>query len=472
MKKLIFIASYRSLDICKRLFNLIFVLLLFVLPVKSYGDNNGELDKTTVLTLKKAQKLALKNNPDIKNMNEVFYQAEVLIQKAWAILLPNINTNGSVTRNDKEISMSFPDLSDPNAMASFPNVPMLDTIIQEKWGKNFGFTANMTLFNARSIPLLQYAYSNLEKIRVSSKHVKNKLLYAVAMSFYPVYTQKEILKVANINLQNAKDFLNLSQAKLKVGQGTRLDVMRSESQVMQAEKDVENAKDNLKAAKIALSYLTGIKGDFSVDHNVKPNDNETLDFKKLSQQAMDERLDVKSGKMDIIMAEKLLIETWTKWLPNFDVTYNWTWNSAAGFGGENDSWRLIFGAKWAILEGGIKLAELAERKSFVKIAKNNLEKSILNIKEEIENQLIHIQKIKRNIKLSKKQIELLEETYRLVTRQYELGMATSLDVSDISTDLSQIKMSSLLEQLQYDLSILSLNSSLGKVFEMLDTNKK
>ncbi len=438
---------------------LILVITILVLSSPANASEPYTSDVTEIIvTLEDALKLAMENNPSIKNIDETINKSKVVTRMAWAILLPKLSAEGSVIRNDSEILMSLPDSSQ---VSNGGDPPMVDSVISEELGHNYSFTANTTLFNARSIPLLKNAYDNVELSLKQGRHQRNDLLFLVSTTYYQVHSAKELETVARQDLENAREFLRLNSALKQVGQATRLDVLRSESSLLEAEKNLSNAVDMVKLAKTALAYLTGIEGDYTIS---RPKAAEPVigGFNELVEKALSDRLDLKAAETAYRIAKRDRIETLTKWIPNFDLTYVWEHTSAEGFAGKHDSWHVILGAKWAILDGGIKLAELAEDEINIRIARNNMRQLDLNVRETTERSLLEIDKRRRNIKLADKQVAFAEEGYRLVNKQYEVGLATSLDVLDAFTGLSKARVNRVLEELNYELAVLSLNKAVGE----------
>ncbi len=440
-------------NILSFLFAALFLFSAF--PAMAREDAKGP-----ILTLEQAHRMALQNNPGMRNIGETMRQADILIYKAWAILLPNLSASGKVTRNSHELSMEFPNMD--QLLAGNPNPDMVENKMSELWNQEYGFTANMSLFNARSIPLLMNAYDNIDQTAAIGRHQKNELLFAVTQSFYMVKSAMELVEVNLEALENAKAFHRMAKAQQAVGQAVRIDVLRSEIAVMEAEKGHKNAKDSLKLARTALSYLIGYKGNFEIETPPEVRIPEAP-LKELTDKALHERLDLKQANLLVTMADRDRIETFTKWVPVFDITYNWTWNSMEDFTGQNDSWRLIFGLNWSILEGGMKIAEASERASKMRQARNTRNQLRLNVKEEVEKNRIELSQYRNNVEISEKQFLLAEETHRLVEKQYENGMATSLDLLDAQTTLARARSGRIIENLNYNLAALRLNKATGEV---------
>ena len=441
--------------------------LLFALWLIAADGQTSELSKESArasgaavaltnrepVTLQAALHAAASHNPTMKNIRESIVLAEVWILKAWAILLPSVSANGSIIRNNQEIAFALPDMTGGGG-------PPQDVVFQELWGKSFGFTATMTVFNARSIPLLKNAYDNIEMTENQAKHQRNDLLLSTAAAFYQLYSAQELARVAEETLHNANEFLRMSQAQIQVGQGTQIDLLRAQIQVRSADKDLANAKDGIKLARAALSALTDMEGEYAAAEPPRPLPI-TGNVNSLTSRALTDRYDLKSAHLGEEIANRSEIETWTKWLPAFAVTYDWSWNSAAGFADQKDSWRLIFGARWDLFDGGMRIAEMSERTSLTRVAENNAAELSIRVSQEVEQRFIEVEKSHRNVTLAEEQVGLAEETARLVNKQYEVGMATSLDVLSTNSQLSAARVGRVLEGLQHDLAILWLNRAVG-----------
>jgi len=290
---------------------------------------------------------------------------------------------------------------------------------------------------------------------------KNELLFAVTSAYYQVHTAKEVVGVYRENRALAAEFLRLSEARVKAGQGTGIDVLRARLQLMDAEKVLDDASDGVASARIALARLIGAEGEIDVagPEQVTPV---TLDVRELADRAVSSRAEVAAADIGTRIAERSRVETWMKWLPAFDVTYAWSWSSASGFSGENDTWMLIFGARWNLFDGGGRIAESKSRASELRAAKNTRANAEVQIREQVEQLAIEVRKQRRNVDIAEQQVEVAEESHRQVVRQYEAGLATSLELHDAEIELARIKISRVIGRLGYDLAILALEKSVGE----------
>ena len=272
---------------------------------------------------------------------------------------------------------------------------------------------------------------------------------------------QEMIAVARDNLTLAEQLERVSAERLEAGLGNKIDLLRAELQVARARKELDNAKDAHRLAKLALSHLIGFEGRLTIagPERVASVDGE-LDA--LSDRALTDRVDLREAALAETIAERSETETWMKWLPVFDVTYDWSWSSAEGFTGEHDQWILIFGARWSLFEGGGRIAELKAKQSQARMVRNDIQQLRLDIRAQVEQAFLDVERQRRNVELADKQNALAEENQRLVDKQYRAGAATSLDALDAATELHNQRVTRVIERLKYDVAMLSLSKAIGE----------
>ncbi|MCD4653641.1 TolC family protein, partial [bacterium] len=422
-----------------------FLMFCPSVSARDVDNNNGT---RPVVSMAEAMEMALRDNPSVKTMNERITQSNLLVSKAWAILLPNLDANASWTRNDKEISLGIPDYTGQTM------------IMQEKNASHYGFNASVTLFNARAYPLLKYAYKTVDQSTLAASHFSNELLVAVAGAYYQIDFAKNAVGVAEESLKNAEEFLKLSKGLKKVGQATRIDILRAESLYLSAQNLFENTIDAVEVSKTALAALIDIVGKFDTSTPEKYEPISTV-LNELLEIAWNQRRDLQAKRINHEMMDLLRKDILYQWIPKFNLNYGWQWNSSAGFGNEKDSWNVEVAASWSILQGGARRSDYLTQKCEVRIAQNDFKQLELDIHKEIEDNLLNLNKSRRSVDLTMQQLLLVEETHRLVKRQYEVGMATSLDLQSAVEDLASVRQKMVAHNLNYALAALMLNKSVG-----------
>ncbi len=436
----------------------LFVLLSLVfgtavLPAEEQANPPAKPAKTISLT--EAQQLAITQNPSIKTIRERVHQANVNISKAWTMLAPSVDATGSVTRNQFEIGF---DMGSERV------------VIQELWGQAFGFSATISLLNPRTIPLIQNAYDYENRDRISAKIQRNDFLFAVTSAYYQALTMKRLITVAEENYAISQKAFTLSEANLRAGQTTSIDVLRTETQLMDSERGMDDAKAGYQLAKTVLANMLAIKNDFEVveTSRVTPIQGEV---ETLTNIAYEDRLEFREAQISKTIEERNKVDVWVQWLPKFDTTFSWDWNSAVGFADSNGVWRVIFGASWSLFDGA-RIADLRLADSDIRIADNDITQLELDVRQEVERGILEVENRHRRIELAKKQITLAEKSHEMTNRQYEVGIATGMDLLFAANELTQRRVNLVREQLDYDIALLTLSNTLGNYHHLSNLSKQ
>ena len=430
------------------------LLLCAVLSVSAPATANAAPTPTPAprhLDLAQAHSLARANNPSSKTLSERVIQADLLINKAWSMLLPNLSASAAITRNSDEVVLSLPTGAGPPQSVT----------IQQEWNKRLGLTASVTLFNARSIPLIKNTYDNLKATRLTSRHQRDDLLLSVSSAYYQVHATVELVRTARENLSTASKFEQEAGALRKVGSATQIDTHRARLRVLSAKKALADAEDSVKFARAALATLLGLQADTFTLAPPPPVVAPVGGVEELTRQALRDRLDLRALWLGRRMAGRSRTENWLKYVPVLDVTYNWRYDTAGGFTGKKDTWQATFGARWSLLEGGQRVAAIFERASKHREAENTLRAKVLAVSQEIRQGKLALQKAERNLTLAAKQLELAAETYEMISRQYRAGLTSSLEVVNAGAELEARRTSRVVERLRRDLARLTLQRALG-----------
>ncbi len=437
--------------------------LLWLAPLGLAGATD-----TQALTLDDALKLAAANNPDLKEIDEVVLRAEVGIQRAWSVLLPNLGANAAITRNDSEVKLpSDGDLAALDAGCTAGDQALCDElaatrqiVIQERWMRSAGLTASMTLLSPRSIPLIINGHASYQTARRQARHARAELFYAVAAAYYAVVQAEKLTAVAEKGLERADEYLKLAQNRFKVGAGIEVDVLRAKMERADAEKVRIQAHTGYQLAQQALGFLIGVTPPLVLTPPAAPALPEAQK-KDWVKQAVETREDLRAAEQTIAIAERSELEAWLGFLPNTYVQGSYDWTSASGFSGDETSWRVMFVAEWPLFEGSRKIADIRERRSRIRSARLASRRLRDQIANEVREAWLKREDAHSQLLASRTKAELAKENYRLIKRQYGVGLADNLSMLDASTALLQAEQSLAVDELSEKLSVLTLRQRLG-----------
>lgn len=422
-------------------------MLTTVLITTNTLAQEGTIQRPGIISLEEAVKLTLENNPDFHNSIEMIVHADAMVMQSWAIILPRAGIEYTYTENGEEVLFMMPGMT--HEIAIVPETQ-----------ESTAFYTTMSLIDVAAWTTIRNSYRGRRRTGHAVEQAEKDLVLAVTSAYYQVSAQEELIEVAILNYKNAEDVKNLTDARYRLGMNTRVDVLRSDQSLISADQELSNAKDALKLAKISLANLMGVETDYEIERPPRRQAPTDWSMDALFAEALANRRDYTAQLEALKMAETGKAVTAARFLPTVDVTYVNSRSSEEGLQGD-ESEQLVIGAQWTLVEGGSRLAQFSIDESIIRMEKNRLRALELDIKEEVERAILEIEKSDRNIELARKRVEIAEESYRSIKKQYEVGIANSLDLSDALTGLGGARYNLVFQDLMYDLAVLKLNRAVG-----------
>jgi outer membrane protein TolC len=181
------------------------------------------------LTLNQSISIALAESPELALVNEQLYQAQGRTGQAQALLRPTIT--GTVG-----------DLYLADALQA---------------GGTIVGTLPLDIMGLLHAATDQAKFQEVE-FRLSVNAQRNQIVYGVTNAFYGVLRAKALVSVATDNLQNSLDRLKDAELKYKVRTAPYFDVVRAQTDVADAERQVIGARNGVSMSTASLTRAMGI----------------------------------------------------------------------------------------------------------------------------------------------------------------------------------------------------------------------
>lgn len=417
-----------------------------------------------LITLDEARQLARSQNLDVQIARERLLKASILSRKAWAVVLPTLNASASLARNNRDIVFDVggipPELEPLFQSAGIPIPQGQPLELQALWQSGAQIALSWTLLNGRSIPLIKNAYDTVEVAEYGYQQAEETLVYATTLSYYNTLSAERQVAIRKRALEIARANLDLAQARVEVGQSTEVDSLRADVEVAAAEQALVQAQNSATLAYRALATLlnrvqeNGEVAAFRVERPAElpepPAD--VLDA------ALDRRLDLKTRSLELVIAERSKTESWMKLLPVLSLDAFQRWTDVPGFSGDNTSWQVAFNLRWNIFEGGLTYWEINERQHDINAAALQIEKTRLDIAQEVAEARLNLDAALANHRAAQRRAALAQRSAELVRTQFEVGVATQLEVLDATRALADADAAEVLGQLAVDLAKVMLET--------------
>lgn len=336
-------------------------------------------------------------------------------------------------------------------------------VIQPAHVVNGTLSVTMPLFNGRSIPLLQNAYTAVDLTKVTAASSRSALMFSVARAYYGAVTAKKFVKIAQEQLKSAERHRDATKERVELNTLTPLALRRAELDVVRARMGLRSAQNSYRLAVGNVGQLIGEDTEFDVTDPGPPTPAEqSASAEELIAQALSGRGDIKAQKLALLMADRSRLDAWMMFMPSVNLIASArTSSNQSGFVASAGSSALMIQASIPLYDGGQRYAALRESSSKIReelIKVRQLEKKV---EGQIRGGLADIQMKKDALDLAQDAVELARASQEQAQALFEQGVATSLDVSDANLGVFLAELDLARAELNLDQSRLTLLYGLG-----------
>lgn len=405
-------------------------------------------------TLSEVYQDALKNSEKIKMAQENLYIAQVGKNKAWALLIPTVTAFGTYNRfSEQKTSVS-------------------GVLIQPSESGNWGVRADQSFsLSVRELTALKVAGQTITKNEFDLDATKSDFVLAVASAYYDVMKAKKALEIAAANMERLTQYRNSVEKRLKVGDITKTALLRAEGELSGARSEYLKATNALKLYRAALVRITGIEDNFRLKETLSPAEDDKA-LENLRNIAFDSRADLKSYDMQTKMAEEQVKYARGAFWPNLSLFAIYLGADQSPVGQTLNRESVLAGAtlNFPFFEGGLRVAEYKEAKAKERQAKLAYDDFKKNVDIELQGAYLDLQTQKGALKFSEDQLAFAEDNYNAVMRQFDNGLATSLDVMDANSLLLTAEKNVTEALYNYQFAYLRLKRSSGMLLQFVTTS--
>jgi outer membrane protein TolC len=325
-------------------------------------------------------------------------------------------------------------LSQPDAEGFLPRTSDLRLLLSQPLLKDAG--PNATYFNL----------TNAKRAVVGQKRsfelARQRLAVQVAALYYSVVAQRQLFEVADQSLQRTESLLKASDARLKVGMASKLDVFRAELQAAQAREGMIRSRAALETA---LEQFRGIlalpPGDPVEPEAVSlavPEGREVEPVEVLVQRALDNRLELKETRDRVDDARRSAALARQDMLPRVDANLGVT---QLGFGRSfGDVWgaadrqvEFFLSASYPVRQSSQK-ANRAVSELEVQSRERGVQQLELEIEREVHQAVRELERIRKSVEVQEQAVDVAAKQRRLAVLRYQRGLASNFDVVDAESN--------------------------------------
>ncbi len=449
----------------------VFVTHLSVAHAQSSAQANPPL-----LTLAEAVELALRYNDRLITLDESLDQANLSVSVARSAFAPKVVPNVLGSFGQTDISNQTYGL-DTSKRFSF-GTELRSRIGTSTFQNQLGNFYNTETTFAISQPFLRgfgrgVGRRGLDSAEGRAANAMRQQIVGeqqvgveVAAAYYQLIAESQLVDVARVSLESARNLLEASTAKLRAGIVSQLDVLRAQQLVAQAEGQLFDAEAAVEDARDQLRYLIGRGPDYQFTVGAEiPEEVELITPEAAVELALENRLEFRNAEEALADAEGTVSFARNQLLPQVDVNLALTRRETA------DSLGSAFGVDKFGLATFFAISMPLDRTPDVLglhnavIARDRQRRAIetlrLRIVGEARRAARQQQRLVRSLDVADAGVEFAQEEVELATLRYQRGLSNNLDLVNAEANLlgASTRRLSILAQLA--VSRLSLLAVLG-----------
>lgn len=406
-----------------------------------------------VYTLDDLYRIALASSERIMISQENVRIAEANKGRAVSALFPRLTGFGNYTKYTE------------SKQASASRI-----VIQPGNASSWGARLDQSIYlNGREITAYQIADENVQRTRYDHRAAQEDYLMSgqlgvqsVTAAFFEVLRARKGIEITDSNVERLTKYRNAANTRLKVGEVTKTALLRAEGELSGAVSEQIRAKNIYELARAQLVRLAGIPADFEL-REIPPAEPQDLRLEDLQKGALQARSEMKSLELQKDMAEKNVKFVKGLFWPNLAMSAVYvgadqdpvgpTFNQESTFGGLT--------LTYPFFEGGLRRAEVDQARAQQRQSDFLYADTAKTVRVEVQNAYLELMTQKGILKSLQDQLAFATDNYSAVSRQFDLGLASSLDVLDANNLLVSAQRQLANAEYGYQLAIFRLKRTTG-----------
>ncbi len=377
-------------------------------PVPAPQKNlSGWKEAVTMINARGAVSLALAKQ-DVE-------RAEGTWRQALALALPTITATGSFNSNLLEAPFLIPGVDPDRAKRVVLNGTL---------------TASQPIFAPRAWYGIRTAELQVKAAKLTVEDQRRTILASVAGTIVAVYTAERTAEINRAGLRNALERLDLTQRQLKLGAGTRFDVLRAEQDVAAARGAIVSGDESLRKSREALGLALGANEAYGVPPSITLNDLEQSLKAACPAGPIEKRPDVLAAKTNLEVTKRGVVDTYLAFSPTAQLSTTLNVSNQLITQDKKYAWTIQGTLTIPLWEGGARYGATRIAKAQEEQAKIQLESIMRNASLDAKQALRGVTVADQSKVVAEQARDLAKEASELAKKAYSHGTGTSFDLVD------------------------------------------
>jgi outer membrane protein len=286
-----------------------------------------------------------------------------------------------------------------------------------------------------------------EKSEFAYQDVEQDVIAHTRIGYYTVLKAQELVGLTKEAADRNKRYLDMTRRREALGQRTRTDVLRWEVQYASSQGSVITAENGLAMARIQLNEIMGVdlNREFTLEPVGRPDSAVMVASMTLSGESLpaERPLDpvfveshpsMKVMEANLALADVQVAQSWVNFKPRINAAFQYGWerNNTVALDGIRP-WALALTVSFPIFNGFGDFTNLEKARFEYKKTEAQVESYRRGLLMAATNARLTLRASEQRMETARKAQEQALEVLNAVTRKYETGGASNVDLIDVQT---------------------------------------
>lgn len=281
-------------------------------------------------------------------------------------------------------------------------------------------------------------------------------------AFFTVLQTKDALELSQESVTRLQAHLDNVQAQYDVGVVAKIDVLRSDVELADAEQTRIKAENAYNLALASLNNVIGLPLATEVEVTEKLAYEEytnTLDNCILF--ALANRPELFQAEASVESAKAGVKVARAGYMPQVSASASNAWSDNNWPGDDNENWGVGIGLSINVFDSGVTAAKVNAAKATLVKAEETYRQTKDSIQLDVRSNYLNLREAEKRIATSKVAVASAEEDYNIAQVRYRAGVGTNLDVMDAQVALTEAQNNYIQALYDYNTSGAALEKSMG-----------
>jgi len=375
-----------------------------------------------LLTLDQCIELAFENNPGLQIERERIIELENDYRIASAGLYPKVTASAFYTRVNRD------------RVGIQPIMQYTEESLGQVKLKQLLYDGGRTRYNGLA------ASKAADAQRDSAEASRLDTVYAVSQAYYRVLEARELLRVGENARSQREAFFKLTDSYQKAGKATRVESLKAEAQLLDAERSLVQAREALRISELILKKTIGIgiESRINIADGLPETFAEPGNDDVLLSQMYENNPDLKKSAQFKEQARLSIDSASGAYLPEISLQGSYGYRDR-DVGGSGEEWLAGVFLEWSLFEGGITRAQVGKARARFREVEWGDKAVQDQVQVDLRQAVADIRTALASIRSSKRLVEAQDEAYQAIVEFYKRGKATYIEVLTAETDVTQAK---------------------------------